>query len=133
TTRAPSTRTKLPGMGRIFRRGQVYWIAYYRYGREHRESTHSTDENQAVKLLKKRYGEIASRRFVGPQEERVMFEDLQKGIERDYKVRGLRSTRAAAGRILHLKDAFGGVRALDITPDRIRSYQANRLDEKASS
>ena len=132
SARAPDTRKNLPGMGRIFRRGQIYWVAYYRYGREHRESTHSTDENQAVKLLKKRYGEIASRRFVGPQEERVMFEDLQKGIERDYKVRGLRSTRAAAGRMLHLKKAFSGRRALDITPDRIRAYQADRLDEKAS-
>jgi integrase len=131
-TRAPSTRTKLPGMGRIFRRGQIFWIAYYRHGTEYRESTHSTDENQAVKLLKKRFGEITSRRFVGPQEERVMFEDLAKGIERDYKVRGLRSTRAAAGRMLHLKKAFGSMRALDISPDRIRTYQADRLDEKAS-
>src|SRR5215510_14955714 len=132
SARAPDKRKNLPGMGRIFRRGQIYWVAYYRYGREHRESTHSTNENDATKLLKKRYGEIASRRFVGPQEERVMFEDLVKGIERDYKVRGLRSTRAAAGRMLHLKKAFGGMRALDITPDRIRSYQADRLDEKAS-
>jgi len=132
TTRAPNERKNLPGMGRIFRRGQTYWIAYYRYGKEHRESAHSVNENDATKLLKKRYGEIASRRFVGPQEERVMFEDLVKGIERDYKVRGLRSTRAAAGRMLHLKKAFAGMRALDITPDRIRSYQAHRLDEKAS-
>ena len=122
----------MPGMGRIFRRGQIFWIAYYRHGKEYRESTHSTDENDATKLLKKRYGEIVSRRFVGPQEERMMFEDLAKGIERDYKVRGLRSTRAAAGRMLHLKKAFGVTRALDITPDRVRSYQADRLDEKAS-
>jgi integrase len=119
-------------MGRIFRRGQIYWVAYYRYGKEHRESTHSANENDATKLLKKRYGEIASRRFVGPREERVMFEDLVKGIERDYKVRGLRSTRAAAGRLLHLKSEFGGMRALDITPDRVRAYQAHRLEEKAS-
>src|SRR5438309_3539435 len=132
TTRAPNERKNLPGMGRIFRRGQTYWIAYYRHGKEYRESTHSTDESDATKLLKKRFGEIASRRFVGPQEERVMFEDLAKGIERDYKVRGLRSTRAAAGRMLHLKKAFGGMRALEITPDRIRTYQADRLDEKAS-
>ena len=30
TTRAPSTRKTVPGMGRIFRRGQTFWIAYYR-------------------------------------------------------------------------------------------------------
>ena len=131
-TRAPSKRKNIPGMGRIFQRGQTYWIAYYRHGREHRESTHSVKENDATKLLKKRYGEIASRRFVGPQEERVMFEDLVKGIERDYTLRGLRSMRAAKGRTVHLKKAFAGMRALDITPDRVRDYQAHRRADKAS-
>src|SRR3954451_25252823 len=114
TTRAPSTRKTVPGMGRIFRRGQTFWIAYYRHGKEHRESTHSVNENDAMKLLKKRYGGIASRRFVGPQEERVMFEDLVKRIERDYDLRGLRSGRSAKGRLMHLKKAFPGLRALDI-------------------
>ena len=36
------TRTIPPGMGRIFRRGQIYWVAYYRSGREHLES-HALD------------------------------------------------------------------------------------------
>src|SRR5204862_1877154 len=63
-------------------------------------------------------------------EERVMFEELVKGIERDYQLRGLRSTRAAKGRMVHL--TFAGVRALDITPDRVRDYQAQRRKEKAS-
>jgi len=61
-----------------------------------------------------------------------MFEDLVKGIERDYELRGLRSARAANGRMMHLKKAFAGMRALDITPDRVRDYQAHRRKEKAS-
>src|ERR1700694_614286 len=125
-TRAPSKRKNVPGMGRIFQRGQTFWIAYYRHGKEHRESTHSVNENDATKLLKKRYGEIASRRFGGAQE------DLVKGIERDYELRGLRSKRAAKGRMMHLKKAFAGMRALDITPDRVRDYQAQRRKEKSS-
>ena len=129
TTRAPSKRKNLPGMGRIFRRGQTFWIAYYRHGKEYRESTHSVNENDATKLLRKRFGEIASRRFVGPQEERVMFEDLATGIERDYKLRGLRSIKVAKGRMVHLRNYFGDLRALDITPDRIRAYQAHRRSE----
>src|SRR4249920_1829716 len=99
-TRAPSTWKSPPGMGRIFLRGQTFWIAYYRHGREHRESAHSSNGNDAMKLLKKRFGEIANRRFVGPQEERMMFEELVKGIERDYQLRGLRSTRAAKSRMV---------------------------------
>src|SRR5262249_51911110 len=31
-----------------------------------------------------------------------------------------------------LKEAFGNMRALNITPDRIRAYQAHRLDDKGS-
>ena len=38
-----------------------------------------------------------------------MFEELVKGIERDYQLRGLRSTRAAKGRMVHLKKAFAGM------------------------
>ena len=133
TTRAPSTRKNLPGHGPDLPARPDFWIAYYRHGKEHRESTHSVNENDATKLLKKRYGEIASRRFVGPQEERVMFEDLVKGIELDYKVRGLRSSSVLPPRrLLYLKKAFAGMRALDITTDRVRDYQAHRRDDKAS-
>lgn len=51
TTRAPSTRKTVPGMGRIFQRGQTFWIAYYRHGKEHRESTHSVNENDGDEAL----------------------------------------------------------------------------------
>ena len=42
------------GMGRIFKRGPVYWIAYSYRGKEYRESSRSETESQARKLLKKR-------------------------------------------------------------------------------
>ena len=61
-----------------------------------------------------------------------MFEELVKGIERDYELRGLRSARAAKGRMMHLKKAFAGMRALDSTPDRVRDCQAQRRKEEAS-
>jgi hypothetical protein len=42
------------GDGRIFRRGRIWWVAYSRNGREHRESSRSTDEDVAARLLRKR-------------------------------------------------------------------------------
>ena len=39
------------GLGRIFKRGSVYWIAYYHRGEEYRESSESESESQARKLL----------------------------------------------------------------------------------
>jgi integrase len=52
------------GMGRIFKRGPVYWIAYSYRGKEHRESSHSDNESQARKLLKKRIGETSTGTFL---------------------------------------------------------------------
>ena len=46
-------------MGSIYKRGNVYWIKYYRSGKPYRESTKSKKEADAKRLLKKREGEIA--------------------------------------------------------------------------
>ena len=42
------------GEGRIFRRGPIWWVAYYRRGREYRESSRSVDQETARALLQKR-------------------------------------------------------------------------------
>ncbi len=119
------------GMGRVFERGSVYWIAYSRRGHEYRESSHSTKEGDAWRLLKTRLGQIEAKKFVGPKEERVRFEDLKAVYLQDYEVRGLRSVETAELRVKHLAAYFGEDRALDITPDRLRAYQHARLCEKA--
>ena len=81
------------GMGRIFQRGPVYWIAYYHRGNEYRESTHSENDKVALKLLKKRFGEIGRGRLIGPQEEKVTFEDMAADLERDYTINGKEKRR----------------------------------------
>ena len=40
------------GDGRVFRRGQIWWVAYYHDGREHRESSKSRERKAAVRLLR---------------------------------------------------------------------------------
>ena len=68
------------GMGRIFKRGSVYWIAYSYRNKEYRESSQSESESQARKLLKKRIGEAGTGQFFGPNEERVTFEDMADAL-----------------------------------------------------
>ncbi len=127
------------GMGRIFKRGDIYWIEYWHHGKQYRESAYNADkglygtEADARKLLKKRLGEIHGNKFVGPQEERITFEDLKTEYLRDYEVRGLRSRETAEARVNHLGAVFGLDRALNITTHRIRAYQAHRLAEKAQA
>ena len=74
------------GMGRIFKRGSVYWVAYYHRGEEHRESSRSENENKARKLLKKRIGETSRGQLIGPTEEKLMFDDLAKFLLTDYEI-----------------------------------------------
>jgi len=123
--------TSMRGMGRIFKRGSTYWIAYFHRGQEIRESSHSTKEGDARRLLKKRLGEIGRGRLVGPAEERVMFDEIAAEFVRDYEIKGRRSIRTARERVRHLTRFFGVDRAIDITTPRIRTFAQSRLAEGA--
>ena len=75
-------------MGRIFKRGKFFWIKYYRLGTPFRESTKSTKWSDAVSLLKKCEGDIASGKAPRVCFEKVMFKELVqaiKAIKEDYK------------------------------------------------
>lgn len=120
------------GIGRVFKRGPAWWIAFYHRGRELRESSHCESEAQARKLLKKRLGEINAGRFT-PDEDRLTFEDTVKDLVNDYQVNGRRSLKTVLYYIPHLRGFFGLDRAIDVTPDRGRAYQAHRLEEGASN
>ena len=75
-------------MGMIYRRkwkraddtmveGKILWIKYYdRYGKPIRESTKSTKEADAKRLLKKREGEISSGKVPRVYFDKVSFDEL---------------------------------------------------------
>jgi hypothetical protein len=105
------------GMGRMFQRGPVYWIAYCHRGKEYRESTHATGtkgERLAGKLLKKRLGEIGRGKLIGPQEEKVTFEDMAADLERDYSINGKRSAQTLTHKLKHLRATFALMRAVGL-------------------
>ena len=115
------------GMGRVFRRDSIWWIAYFRRGREFRESSASTVKRDAVNLLKQRL----TRRSLAA-EDKLMFEDLVELIVNDYKVNSRRSMDTTRYRIKHLHEFFSLSRVIDITVGRIRSYRVSRLEEGAA-
>jgi len=121
------------GMGRIFKRASVYWVAYYHRGEEYRESSHSENESQARKLLKQRLGEMSRGHLIGPSEERLSFEDLANILLTDYEINGKRSIESVRLSIRHLREFFGLGRAIDITPDRVSAYVRERQREGAAN
>jgi integrase len=116
------------GLGRIYmRKGGTWWVQYSYRGRLHRESSRSRVQRDAASLLKKRLAEMGGGRLLGPDVERTTFEDLAAMIKSDYIVNGRKSLDRAMLAAKHLGERFGRDRAIDITPDRVSSYIAERL------
>ena len=121
------------GTGRIYRRGNVYWIDYGFRGKRHRESTGSTKKKDATDLLKRRMGEMGLGTLVGPSEERLTLADLFEDIRSDYRVNERKSTKRLETALGHLEDFFGPSRALDVTTDRVRKYIVARKGDGAAA
>lgn len=120
-------------MGSIYKRGEVYWIKYYRAGKSFRESAHTDKETEAKRLLRMREGQIVTGTFPGLRVERIRFDELAEDLVNDYKVNGRRSLGRVELSIEHLKGHFGGMRAADITTDRIKTYIVFRQEAGAAN
>lgn len=121
---------KARGLGRVYQRGNVWWVQYSFRGTVHRETSGSAKRPDAVKLLKRRLEEMGRGRLVGPDMERTTFEDLARMLLDDYTINGRKSLRTAKNSLKALRDFFGTSLARDITLDRLNAYVAARLEAK---
>lgn len=109
-------------MGIIYKRGNVFWIKYYKAGKPFFESSKSTKKRDANKLLKLREGQIVEGRFKGLNVEKVRFGELAEDFINDYRVNGRKSLDKAQRSVRHLETLFEGMRAIDITTDKVKRY-----------
>jgi len=116
-------------MGSIYKRGEVFWIKYYRHGKPYRESSKSPQITKAQRLLKKREGEISEGKLPGIQFEKVTFGDLAKDFLTDYKVNERDTLKRAKWVVDCLKKSFEEMRATDITTDKIKAHIEKRMDD----
>lgn len=126
----------MTGDGRLFRRSRspFIWMAWYVDGREYRESTKTTDETRAEKILKKRLREKAvfeetGRPFIGPDQKRVLVGELLDTFERDCELRGLRSGQKVLSHVRAVQQVFGDLRAVHVTSEAIDRYIAACLED----
>ncbi len=118
---------KARGQGRLYRRGEVWWIQYFHRGTIYRESSNSKVRRVAGDLLKKRLGTMGKGEFTGVLVERTTFEDLAAMILNDYEINGRKSIGRLKQSLGHLREAFEHWRAIDITHDRLLAYASDRL------
>jgi integrase len=115
-------------MGSIYKRGNIYWIKYYRNGKPYRESTDSKNEADAKRLLKKREGEISQGKLPGIYFDKVRFDELAEDFLRDYRINQKKSLVRAERSVNHLKKTFEGFRVVEITTPQIEAYVESRLE-----
>ena len=131
------------GDGRVFRQKRKladgtmvdsgpYWIAYCRRGKPFRESAKTLSEKAAYKFLRKRLDEIKRPTYVGPSENKLGIEDMEKKVLADYEKNNRRSKKTVGFCFKPLKAFFTFDRLIDITPSRVERYQGARLEQKAA-
>jgi integrase len=109
-------------MGSIYKRGNIFWIKYSRGGRRFRESSESKKLSIAKRLLRLREGQIAEGKFTDLEPERIRYEHLEKDLLNDYKINERKSLKMVQYNLNHLRGYFGGMKAKNITADRVRAY-----------
>lgn len=121
-------------MGMIRLRGRIWWIKHYIDGVPHEESSGSTREGDARRLLRLREGDHERGVPLMPRAGRIRWEEARDDLIADYKTNKKRSTADVLTRLrLHLDPYFRGRRLASITTAEIRGYIARRQDEHASA
>ena len=121
-------------MGQLRKRGNVWWIRYYRNGRWHEESSGGTKKQAAIDLLKIREGDVAKGIPVSARVGQLRFEEAADDITNDYKTNGKRSLEEVERRIkLYLAPFFGRRRMATITTVDVRAYIASRQAQEAAN
>ena len=120
------------GKGTIYRRGNVWWIQYFRKGKLYSESSKSRDKAEAQRLLHQRLGEIATDRFQGLASRGITISQLCDLVIEDYKFKKRRTVKDVEWRTeKHLRGDVGAIKAADFGSAQIKKYISGRRAEGA--
>ena len=120
-------------MGSLYRRGNVWWVKYYRNGKSYRESSKSTKKMVAKKLMDRREGEISKGKLPGIHYEKITFDQLAEDFLRDYRINRRKSIIRAEGSVEKLKEFFEGYRVPEITTPKVNEYIEIRMESEAAN
>lgn len=120
-------------MGTLYKRGNVWWVKYYRDGKPYRESTHSKKKTEAENLLKLREGCVVQGTFHGLDVERTTLGELLSDIIMEYDLMQRKSKDRLMLSIDHLKGYFGSnIKASRITTDLVKRYILTRQSDEVA-
>ena len=112
----------------LYKRGTVWWMCFVYRGKYYRRSTETTDQDEAQDILDQVESEIGQGKLPRVYFDRVTFDELAKAYVEDYRINGKDTLDKAERSVKYLSEEFGGMKAIDITTEEIRSYIARRMD-----
>jgi integrase len=114
-------------MGSLYKRGNVWWLKYRQHGRVVRESSSTTKESVARRMLRVREGDVERGIPIEPKIGRVSFEDAVDDLFNDYRTNGRKTLDDLERRVtMHLTPFFRGKLMTAITTTDVRAYIAKR-------
>jgi integrase len=114
-------------MGMIYKRGEVFWIKYYSGGKPIRESTGTSKQKEAARLLKNREGRSAAGLQPLPRVDRITYDELARDLRLHYETTGTRGLKEADTRFQALQPFFTRRRAASLTGALAEEYVQYRL------
>src|ERR1051325_3076231 len=116
----PRKRT-LYGQGSIYQRRGWWWCDYSVGGVRRREPCETRDREEALNVLRRKQGKIASGEMMAP--DRIRRRDLLRLLLEDYDMRGVAQTYIAALKVKSiLNPKLGDVKAAKLTTEQINWF-----------
>jgi integrase len=114
------------GDGRLFKRGDIFWVAYSLDGKEHRESAKTTDEKEALKFFQNVRNKLGAdregaRKMETPQARRLTISKLIGALRADFELRGILSAPNAC-HLNRTEKYFGKLHAAKLTPADVDAH-----------
>lgn len=125
------------GDGRIFKRGDRWWVAFYVDGREQRQSAKTNDEGTALKYLRNKLKEVhaheldPTKPFLTQRDRKRTIADLMDALKADFEIRGKWNPQVRTN-VEHVKSGFGDIRATALTAEQVDEYIQRRLSGGAA-
>ncbi len=118
---------RVPGQGRIYKRGGIWYIDYGVDGQRKRERA-SRDKGEALRILAAKRTDVERGALGFEKKQIVHFSDF---ADEYLKIKAeKRSIRSLKGRIKQLKAAFGELPLSRVTPELVEQYKETRLKDK---
>jgi integrase len=115
--------------GRVFMRGDIYWIAFYCKGREYRTSAKTTKKREAETILAFYLGKVARGEFreFERKEMSLSLTELLNDFEEDCKERGLAGYDRIHSHLNPVRAYFKDIAAAQVNERCIDLYRKHRL------